>query len=164
MTNRARLDLSFLLLFLIGVVVQIPIAWSFWEYDTSSNGLLRASAIADFVFPVSLLLLVWFVYFGLDAKFLRISCWYGTFLVVWKSLIILGALLTLVPLVVIYSTNVVQVAYPAIPVAILLQRTKNVLRPSVRSVVLGIVGGIVLSLVFTTLSIYVLFFFHSLFS
>jgi len=162
MVRINRPDLGFLLLLCTGFAVQVPLAWLLWSMDSSSAGLVRGAALVSFVFPVVVLFILWWGYLLLDTSVLRLACWYATFIVVWKAIIILAAFLTIMSQAAIYSTNFIQVMYPAIPTALVVEKTRKDLGFSARTIVLGILAGVLLASFLVAFSIYVLFLFRSL--
>jgi hypothetical protein len=152
---RHPLDLTFLVLLLVAFAVQIPLAWLLWA-NSSQGGLVRGSAIAGFVLPVVVVIILWAAYVSFDSMVLRIVCWYGALVIVGKAVVIILASIALVPLEAIYSTDPVQVMYPVIPLAIVLYWTRRTLEPTKRSLATGIVGGVALAILFAYLGVLVL--------
>ena len=153
-------DVAFAFLFLVAFAVQIPLAWLLWAADTSQAGLIRGSVMAGFVLPVVIVVTFWWAYVFFDSMILRVVCWYGVFVIVGKAIVVLLVFTLLIPSEATYSTNLVQVTYPMIPLAIVLFSVRNALRPRVRSVVAGLVGGIALAVVFTYLGFLFMFVFN----
>lgn len=156
------LDVAFLVLLLVAFAVQIPLAWFMWSTDSSARGLVRGSAIAGFVVPVVIAVILLSACIALDNPSLRVMCWYGTFVIVGKAIIILTAFLSLIPIHTIYSTASVQAMYPLIPLVAIAYRFRTTMGLNRKSLAIGVIGGLVLGVLFVYLDFLVLFFFYPL--
>jgi hypothetical protein len=91
---------------------------------------------------------------------LRVVCWYGILVIAGKAIIILLAFMLLIPDEAIYSTSLVQVMYPVIPLTVVLYWTRGIFKPSNRTLATGIVGGAALAVLFTYLGLLVTILFY----
>jgi len=82
--------------------------------------------------------------------------------IVGKAIVILTAFLSVIPMDTIYSTASVQAMYPLIPLVAVAYRFRTTMGPSRKSLVIGVIGGLVLGILFVYLGFLVLFLFYPL--
>lgn len=92
-----RADLAFILLFAASYAVLIPDGWLLWSLNTSTSGLVRAIVLAEYITPVFLSAILWFIGILLDSDPLRIVSWYASMYLALKAAYLLLVLLTILP-------------------------------------------------------------------
>ncbi len=119
--------------------------------------------MGNFVLPVVITAILWWAYRYFENMVVRMVCWYGSLVIVFKALVIVFVTLVILPLKMLYSEDIVQMLYPAIAYLAVLYPKRQILKIRTRTVLTSVVGIAILLVVWAYVDFLILFYFHPLF-